>query len=67
MFYQIFQGSTLFVLLDVKSGNWHVILDRESSLMTTYNTPWVKLHNFADALLVDENAKVPHDKSIITC
>ena len=32
--------STLFTLLDAKSVYWHVILDRESSLMTIFSTPW---------------------------
>ena len=32
-------GSTLFILLDAKCGYWHVILDRESRLMTVFNTP----------------------------
>ena len=34
--------STYFSLLDAKSGYWHVPLDRESSLLTTLNTPWGK-------------------------
>ena len=31
-----------FILLDAKSGYWHVPLDKESSLLTTFNTPWSK-------------------------
>ena len=33
--------SKYFSLLDAKSGYWHVPLDRESSLLTTFNTPWL--------------------------
>ncbi len=29
-------------LLDAKSGYWHVSLDNESSVLTTFNTPWGK-------------------------
>ena len=35
-------GPKYFSLLDAKSGYWHVILDQESSLLTTFNTPWSK-------------------------
>ena len=31
-----------FSLLDAKSGFWHVPLDHESSMLTTFNTPWGK-------------------------
>ena len=31
-----------FSLLDVKSGYWHVSVDKESSFQTTFNTPWGK-------------------------
>ena len=31
-----------FSLLDVKSGYWHVSVDKESSFLTTFNTPWGK-------------------------
>ena len=34
--------SKYFSLLDAKSGYWHVPLDRESGLLTTFNTPWGK-------------------------
>ena len=34
--------SKYFSLLDAKPGYWHVPLDRESSLLTTFNTPWGK-------------------------
>ena len=34
--------SKYFSLLDAKSGYWHVPLDRDSSLLTTFNTPWGK-------------------------
>ena len=34
--------SKYFSLLDAKSGYWHVPLDRESSFLTTFNTPWGK-------------------------
>ena len=32
-------GSNLFTLLGAKSGYWHVILDKDSRLMITFNTP----------------------------
>ena len=31
-----------FSLLDAKSGYWHVPLDKKSSFLTTFNTPWGK-------------------------
>ena len=33
-------GSKYFMLMDVKSGYWMVQLNRESSLLTPFNTPW---------------------------
>ena len=33
-------GSNMFTKLDAKDGYWHVKLDRESSLLTTFNTPF---------------------------
>ena len=35
-------GSKYFTLVDAKSGYWMVELDSESSLLTTFNTPWGK-------------------------
>ena len=35
-------GSKFFSLLDAKSGFWHIPLDHESSMLTTFNTPWGK-------------------------
>lgn len=35
-------GSKNFSLLDAKSRYWHVPLDKESSFLTTFNTPWGK-------------------------
>ena len=35
-------GSKYFSLLDAKSRYWHVPLDRDSSFLTTFNTPWGK-------------------------
>ena len=35
-------NSKYFSVLDAKSGYWHVPLDKESSLLTTFNTPWGK-------------------------
>lgn len=35
-------NSKYFSLLDAKSGYWHVSLDKESSYLTTFNTPWGK-------------------------
>ena len=34
--------SKYFSLLDAKSGYWRVPLDKESSFLTTFNTPWGK-------------------------
>ena len=34
--------SSCFTLLDAASGFWHVLLDYESSILTTFNTPWGK-------------------------
>ena len=34
------RGSTIFSKLDAKSGYWSVVLDKESSLKTTFNTPF---------------------------
>ena len=35
-------GSKYFTVVDAKSGYWMVELDSESSLLTTFNTPWGK-------------------------
>ena len=35
-------GFKCFTLMDAKSGYWMVWLDKESSLLTTFNTPWGK-------------------------
>ena len=35
-------GGKYFTLVDAKSGYWMVELDNESSLLTTFNTPWGK-------------------------
>ncbi|XP_046330984.2 uncharacterized protein K02A2.6-like [Haliotis rufescens] len=29
-----------FTLADAKNGFWHIVLDKESSLLTTFETPW---------------------------
>ena len=34
--------SKYFIVKDVTSGFWHILLDFRSSLMTTFNTPWGK-------------------------
>ena len=34
--------SKYFSLLDSKSGYWHVPFNKESSFLTTFNTPWGK-------------------------
>jgi len=34
--------SRYFTVVDTKSGNWMVELDSESTLLTTFNTPWGK-------------------------
>ena len=33
-------GAKVFSILDVKKGFWHISLDEESSLLTTFNTPF---------------------------
>ncbi|PFX34396.1 Retrovirus-related Pol polyprotein from transposon 17.6 [Stylophora pistillata] len=35
-------NSKYFSLLKAKSGYWHISLDKESSYLTTFNTPWGK-------------------------
>jgi hypothetical protein len=35
-------GAKYFTLVDVKSGYWIILLDDDSSLLTTFNTPWGK-------------------------
>ena len=32
--------ATIFSTLDAKNGFWQIMLDEESSLLTTFNTPW---------------------------
>ena len=34
-----------FTVVDAKSGSWMVELDSESSLLTTFNTPWHKVQS----------------------
>ena len=35
-------GCTVFTAMDAKQGYWHIPLDEESSILTTFNTPWGK-------------------------
>ena len=35
-----FHGAKVFSVLDVRKGFWHIQLDEESSLLTTFNTPF---------------------------
>lgn len=35
-----FSGMSIFTIVDMKSGYWHVPLDRPSQLLTTFNTPF---------------------------
>ena len=35
-----FAGMKIFTILDMKHGYWHVPLDQESCLLTTFNTPF---------------------------
>ena len=35
-----FRGMSVFTIVDMKSGYWHVPLDRPSQLLTTFNTPF---------------------------
>ena len=42
------QNAKVFSILDLKSGNWHVKVDEESSFLTTFNTQfgryrWLRL------------------------
>ena len=37
-----FHGSTVFSKLDAKNGYWSITLDRESQLLTTFNTPFAR-------------------------
>ena len=37
-------GAKLFTTLDVRHGFWHIALDEESSLLTTFNTPFGRYH-----------------------
>ena len=37
-------ASTHFTILDARSGYWQVKLDKESSRLCTFNTPWGKYH-----------------------
>ena len=34
------RGAKVFSILDVRNGFWHVVLDEESSHLTTFNTPF---------------------------
>ena len=36
------RGCNVFTAMDAKQGYWHVPLDKYSSLLTTFNTPWGK-------------------------
>lgn len=33
------KGSKVYSVIDAKQGYWHIKLDQESSLLTTFNTP----------------------------
>ena len=33
-------GAKLFSVLDARNGFWHIVLDEESSFLTTFNTPY---------------------------
>ena len=33
-------GAKLFTTLDARNGFWHIALDEQSSLLTTFNTPF---------------------------
>ena len=35
-----FSGMSVFIIVDMKSGYWHVPLDHSSQLLTTFNTPF---------------------------
>ena len=35
-------GAKFFTVADTKNGYWHISLDEESKLLTTFNTPWGK-------------------------
>ena len=36
------RGCSVFTAMDAKQGYWHIPLDKESSLLTTFNTAWGK-------------------------
>ena len=36
----LLHGAKVFSVLDVRKGFWHIELDEESSLLTTFNTPF---------------------------
>ena len=36
----MFSGMSVFTIVDMKSGYWHIPLDRPSQLLTTFNTPF---------------------------
>lgn len=36
----ILAGKKIFTVLDEKDGYWQINLDKESSLLCTFNTPW---------------------------
>ena len=36
------RGCNVFTAMDAKQGYWHVLLDKDSNLLTTFNTPWGK-------------------------
>ena len=35
-------NANVFTVADVKNGFWHVVLDEDSSLLTTFPTPWFR-------------------------
>ena len=69
-------GVKYFTLVDAKSGYWMVELDKESSLLTTFNTQWGKckwlrlpfgLINSADVFQERLNAVLKEVKGITGC
>ena len=65
-------GSTLFILLDAKSGYWHVILNREIQLAMAsggyifQETLYRVVRGIQNVQNIADEAEVPGDKCIIT-
>ena len=45
-----FSGNTLFNAIDIKDAYWHVTFTPESSLLTSFYTPWGRKRFFTNAV-----------------